>query len=618
MVGICGVIGGSDYGTEPLGVELANDDERQTTYREQNVAVQVSSHPQFHAAQPATAADGSLVWVYGTAYGFEGADGYEPRNTLSTSDAAYCAELYDEHGMDFVAGLNGEFAGLVFDQSNDGIHLFTDRLGSRPLFYTRASGAVLFSSRLQSIGLYPSVTPTFDQEYLAEFFGVQKAFGTATVLSDVRNVAPASILPVDTDGTVRERRTYWRPEYRPVDRSPDELAAAVGNTFSRVFADRLRNDLEYGVMLSGGCDSRLVLGCVREFGVSPQAFHLTNWPSRETRTAERVARTADVDLRLLRRDGDYHADLLDRVPRFTNFVGAFDESIASGFVDELGDVDVLLTGYLGDTMFGTYPLYVRDWPLSFPPLYRFERRIESVSDYVNLYLNRYDTPAAVPDFLDAPALRKVLSKHLESGAAGVRHHGVNYPGLQELQLCEYHPLTNQYASANADSLRRIAGHWSPFFDNRLIDLHLTIPVRDRLRYDPINLALRERAPELAAIPHAWTGVPPDESVRYGPKLLARKAVERVKQAVAGDSPPKSFLDHGPWMDEGELIREHDFIERSIERNADLIEALPFLDRGGIDRCYREHVDGADNWRALYALVTLLESPVATRVGDRHR
>lgn len=611
MVGISGVVGDPDCDAGSLETYLVvAEDERQTRYRDEETAIRVSSHPQFHEDQPATGGDDGLVWIHGEVYGFEGPDGYVSRDTGSTGAATYCAELYEERGIDFLEGLNGEFAGVVLDRSDGVAHLFTDRIGSRPLFYAPTDDAFLFASRLQSIGLHPAVSPSFDREYLAEYFGVQKAFGTATVLSDVSKVGPGRVLTVDLDGTVRGDRVYWSPEYRPVDRSPAELAAVVAETFEAVFDDRLRDDLEYGVMLSGGTDSRLVLGCARDRGHDPTAFHMTNWMSREARTAERVAHATGVDFRLLRRDRDYHERLLERVPEFTNFVGTFDESIATGFADELAAVDVLLTGYLGDTMFGTYPLYFREWALPF----RFERPIGSVTEYVERYLDRYETPAEVPDYLDAPAVAAVMTERVRSDGDRICHHGVDYRSLRELQLCEYYPLTNQYASANADSLRQIAGHWSPFFDNRLIDLHLSIPVKDRIRYAPIDLGLCEVAPSLAEIPHGWSGVPIDRSGRTGPGLLVHKAVRRLEKRIAEDPPPEPYLDHRPWIDEGELIREHDFVERSIERNADLIASLPFLDREGIDRCYREHLEGTDNWRELYALVTLLESPVAERIA----
>jgi asparagine synthase (glutamine-hydrolysing) len=617
MVGICGIVGDREISLEPLVADLQiAGDERCDVFREDGLAVAVASHPQFHTDQPARTSDGALVWVHGEVYGSEGPEGYEPRTDLAASDARYCADRYEEAGLDFVSALNGEFAGVVFEPERRAVHLFTDRIGSVPLFYTRSGNPFLFSSRLQSIGLHPGRSPRFDREYLAEFFSVLKTFGTATPLADVRKVGPASILTVGLDESETDRRTYWRPEYRPVSRSPDELAARFTETLQRVFTNRLRDDLEYGVLLSGGSDSRLVLAATMDDGHTPTAFHLTNWMSREAQTTERVATVADVALRFLRRGPDYHADLLETVPGFADFVGTFDEFIASGFPAELGEVDVLLSGYLGDTMFGDFPIFT--WGSRFPFDLPVERAVGSVDDYVERYLDRYSAPNRVPDFLDAPDAAEVVSRNIRSGEGGIVHHGVRYRSLRELQLCEYYPLTNQFAYANSDSLRQIAGHWSPFFDNRLIDLHLTVLVRQRLHHDIIADAMCRLAPELAAIPHSGTGVPPRDATEFGPGLLLRRVLMEVRRRAFGEDTPASYLGQGPWMDEAELIRTQDFIEEIIDRNRDCIRALPFLDEELIERSYREHLDGADNWRSLYALATFLESPLARRVAAEHR
>ena len=617
MVGFCGIVGDSEAGIDPLSAALpTSDDERSVEYHGDGLAVYVASHPRFHGDQPATTEDGSLLWVYGDPYGFDGSNGYEPRTDFSTPNAEYCADLFDRHGIGFVAGLNGEFSGLVFDRQNGKARLFTDRIGSRPLFYTRTATALVFSSRIQSIGLHPDRTPSFDPRFLTEFFSVQKVFGTATPLVGVRKMPPASILSGGPDGSEVTHRTYWRPQYRPRDRSPASLAEEVAKTFFEVCKERVRDDLDYGVLLSGGSDSRLILGVLRELGRSPTAFHMTNWRSRETRTTEQVAQAADVDLRVLKRGPEYHERLLEAVPQFSNFVGAFDESVATGFADELASVDVVLTGYLGDTMFGEYPLYVSGASRVFHP--GTEQQVRSVSEFVDRYLGRYYSPAQTPDFLDAPEISTVMNENIHAENGTVLHHGVAYPSLREVQLCEYYPLTNQFASANTDSVRQITGHWSPFFDNRLIDLSLSIPARDRIRYDPINLALSHLSPRMAGIPHAATGIPLDESTRTGRRYYLRRKGMKLAHRLTEERPPAPHLRHGPWMNERELIRGRPFVEEAIDRNEELIAALPFLDTAGVRECYRDHLDGENHWRSLYTLLTLLETPVAERVGAGYR
>lgn len=615
MTDFCGIIGDADNGLEPLIESTPSSvTKERTIYRENGIAVYQSTHPQFQETQPATTADGSLIWVHGTPYGFDGAGGYEPRTDFSLTNAEYCTSLFDKHGIDFISGLHGDFSGLIVDRRNREVNLFTDRIGSRPLFYTETENSLVFSSRIQAIGLHPDITPEFDRGYLSEFFSVQKVFGRATPLVDVRKIGPASMLITNLDGSVRNEQTYWQPAYRPRGRSPQALAKEIVETLKAVLKERLRENLEYGVLLSGGSDSRLILGAMTELGYRPTAFHMTNWMSREARIAKRVAIEADVEFQILPRDADYHDQLLESVPQFSNFIGAFDESIASGFAKELGSVDVVITGYLGDTMFGEYPLFL---PIAARLIHPgFENNVKSVSEYVKAYLNRYPHPAETPDFLDAPDVADIMVQNINPRNGRFDHHGVEYETLRELQLCEYYPLTNQFASANTDSIRRVTGHWSPFFDKRFIDLSLSIPVRDRIRYDLINLAANRLSPSLAAITHASTGIPLGASINTGSTYYLRKGINMLKHRLTSEEPPEPFLDHGPWMNEAELIRNRDFLGDAIDRNRDTISSLNFLDRSGVDEYYQNHLNGANNWRSLYTLITLLETPVAKRIAAK--
>lgn len=616
MSEVVGGIGAVEHGIETLTEQVPLlHTQRWDSFHDDSLEVAIASGASGDGSQPYETDDGSLVWVIGTPYGSLTDEDYLPREDFTLTDAAYVGRLFERHGLIALETLNGEFICIVATPAHDSIHLFTDRLGSIPLFYsmTADASAVLFSTRLQPLGIHPEVSTAFDPEMLSELFSVQKVFGTATPLVGVRKVPPGSVLSVDVGTVAPSMRTYWRPRYRPIDRSPSAIAADIADTFQTIVAERLRDDRSYGLMLSGGSDSRLVLASMLSANRAPITYHLTNWRSMETRITERVADEAAVELKLLERDRDYHERLLSSVPEATNFVGAFDQSIATGFASALADVDVVVTGYLGDTLFGRYPLYLPT--PTYPVPARFEHQVNSVSEYIARYLDRYATPAIVPEFLDTPPVDQVLKRHIEQVGSSVFHHGIQYGSLRELQLFEYYPLTNQFASSNTDSIRRITEHWSPFFDIRLLDLHLTVPVATRIRSNLIDHGVTKVSPELASIPHATTRMPLTTSTGLHPRFLISAAKGILHRQFRSPRPPAAYLGHGPWMDEAALIREHDFIGRTIERNTDVIDGLSFLDRDAIDTYYQAHLDGENHWRGLYILATLLESPIAHHLSN---
>jgi len=624
MVGIWGVTGSgrADVASalDDLPVDGAGSGEESRAVRD-GVGVRVRAHGPTADDQPVRTAGGALVWLWGDVHGVadpSAVDGYRPRDRSGgglASDVRAAAGLYESHGPGFAARLNGDFAAVVHEPDGT-VRLITDRIGSRPVFYaTTATGRLVFSSQIGSLAGCREFSPAFDLDYLCEYFSVMKAFGVRTPLVGVRKVPPASVVTVDGRAGTAEAESYWTPTYDPVDEPFGRFRDEFARIFRDVVRERTRPTGEYGLLLSGGSDSRLLLAALRDLDRDVTCYHLSNWESREDRIAARVARAAGAEFVRLRRDREYHDRLLARTPALSNFVGSFDEAFAHGFVDELsGAVDALVTGYLGDTMYGGYTLYRRE--CSVGPLavtLPVEDPVGTAEEYVRRYANDGWYAGRAPAYFDHDAdLLDVLNANLRVDGDGVDYHGVRYPSVRELQLCEYYPLTNQFASFNHAGLGQLAHHWSPFFDDRLIDLHLRMPVAYQLRHDVVDAALARLDPELAAIPHAGRGVPP---THQPPVAGLRGYAARLRRRLGSEpSPPYPGATQGPWMDENEVIRGTDLVERVLTERRDLIESLPFLDADAVDETYRDHLDGADNWLPLYTLVTFLETPTTARVA----
>ena len=72
------------------------------------------------------------------------------------SDTEVLVHLYEDFGEKFVEHLNGQFAIALWDSEKRELILARDRVGIRPLFYTRLSdGVFLFGSRFKSIFVIP-------------------------------------------------------------------------------------------------------------------------------------------------------------------------------------------------------------------------------------------------------------------------------------------------------------------------------------------------------------------------------------------------------------------------------------------------------------------------------
>ena len=67
------------------------------------------------------------------------------------SDTEVIVHLYEQYGEQFVTHLNGQFAIALWDATRQRLVLVRDRIGIRPLFYTRARGRLLFASEAKAL-----------------------------------------------------------------------------------------------------------------------------------------------------------------------------------------------------------------------------------------------------------------------------------------------------------------------------------------------------------------------------------------------------------------------------------------------------------------------------------
>ncbi|QLH76767.1 asparagine synthase [Halosimplex rubrum] len=606
MVGLSGVFGAGAGSCEVATVPPTVDDEVTDGYRDRDVRVRSAFHAGTATDQPAETADGALVWLWGEVYSVTDGDG--DRTTVDPNESARtCAREYAKRGLRFVERLDGEFAGFVYEPAAGTVTLFLDRLGARPLYYAVAGDGIAVSTNVQTVPVVPGFEPRFDERALAEYVYSRRTLGTTTPIEGVRQLPPATTLTYDVDTGDTERRTYWEPRHRPVDEPLSYFVDELAERFERAVADRTSDDRDHGLLLSGGSDSRAVLAAA-EGPLS--AFHLSDGDTREARVAERSADAAGADFHRLDRGPAYHADLLDRAGPIQEFVGPFHTGHALGFADEIrGEADTLLTGLYSDDLFGSWS--VPQATLDLPAGVRFWLPVERLPSTTAAFVDGQVTagPTRRPAFLDATPLGEILADNIASRDGRVDYHGVEYESVEQLGLSStLYPITNGIGF-DLYSAVQIAPTRNPFLDRRLVELHCSMPLRYRLRADPLHRAIDRLDGSLAAIPHAGTRVP----------LTYPKAAHAVGNRVVNQLDKLGGADYrtdGPWQDKNEVVRTDDFVGRALDRNDALLRRLPGVDAAAARETYRRHRAGETNAaEELYRLVSVLEMPLTRRVLD---
>lgn len=568
------------------------------------------------SSAPVTASNETVqCWVIGDVYGAETSDGYrsggyEPRSS-DVDPAQYCLSRYERDGLEFVDGLNGNFALILYDVRRDRVAICTDRLGTVPIYWTQTdSDTIVFSTNVQFLPFHPAVETAFDPGYLHEYLAFRRTFGVKTPLEGIETLRPGTTTTISLTDGERSQDSYWRPRYRPRDRPFDWFVDTFADRFQTVVDEWTRDDSEYGILLSGGSDSRLVLAALDD----ATAFHMNDWMNREARVAERVALAAGAEFELLERGPDYRIDALERNRWADSFTGWFSQPYTSGFRSELtAEVDGFMSGLYADTLFDGFP--IPSPTTSLGPLGKatlpVERSIESVDDYVDYLLE------SAHDGLEMPTdLRTVLEENVYRDGDRIVHHGVTYESLDELVYYgDCYPLSNDDDMRFHTDLRRTLPYRSPFLDNRLVDLSLSLPTGYRLRRNLIDRAVERLDPDLAAIPHAGTSVAVSRSF---PVAYAGEHLTEFRDKFSPfRSTPAPYLTHGPWLDDGELLRSFGFASDVLESKAGLADALPGPDADDLCDIYRDHRRGHDYVGELYTALTVLSMPVTAQVLDDH-
>jgi asparagine synthase (glutamine-hydrolysing) len=164
----------------------------------------------------------------------------------------------------------GTFCGAHYNEPAHALTLFADKLAVRPLYYRLDGELCVFATALrilESCGLFRLA---IDLRGLAETAAFQFPLGDRTAYDRVRVIHPAEIIRVTPAGETSRR--YWRWDECPPLRT-DDVHKEVHRRFVAGVRRRLRGDHTVKATLSGGMDSRCVVGALHSLGTGLITFN---------------------------------------------------------------------------------------------------------------------------------------------------------------------------------------------------------------------------------------------------------------------------------------------------------------------------------------------------------
>jgi asparagine synthase (glutamine-hydrolysing) len=314
--------------------------------------------------QPVTNEAGDIAAIFnGELYNFRELRAELARSGHSvpgTGDTAVLPHLYEEHGPRFVERLSGMFAIALWDARRQRLVLARDRVGKKPLLWTRlADGTIAFASELKALLQLSGLRLEVDPQALDAFLALQYVPGTGTGLHGTHKLAPGHVLVVD-DGRARTERYAELRRLEP--RDDEEWIELVRETVRAAVRRRLVADVPLGALLSGGIDSSIVVALMAHAAEEPVRTFTVGFGDDSLYDERAYARA------VAERFGTRHEELVvepDAAELLPRVAAAFDEpfgdeaALPTLLISEVArrHVTVALTGDGGDESFAGYERY---------------------------------------------------------------------------------------------------------------------------------------------------------------------------------------------------------------------------------------------------------------------
>ena len=273
-------------------------------------------------------------------------------------------------GSGYTDALQGMYAIAIHDRATRSVTLSRDRFGIKPLYTAAIPGGVAFASEPQALlaaGLAARATRPAARDELLQ---MQFTTGADTIFPGIQRVLPGETLRIVDGHVVDRHRLEPLPAGPPEEIGEDAALARLDAALERSVELHQRSDVPYGMFLSGGVDSAVVLALMARLNDAPVLAYTAGFDvpgaADERKQAAQVARAVGARHETV---AVTEAMVWANLPRI---VAAMDDPAAdyaiipSWFLAQRArqDVKVVLSGEGGDEIFAGYGRYrsaMRPW-----------------------------------------------------------------------------------------------------------------------------------------------------------------------------------------------------------------------------------------------------------------
>lgn len=269
-------------------------------------------------------------------------------------NAEEIARLYRDHGTLEVCGFNGHFAIAIADGARRQLLLYRDCIGIAPLHVSRSGGVVAFASEYKAL-LETEHETALDTAAIEHFLETGWTPPLRTFFRNIRPVPAGHLCFYGVDGAHRTQRSVsWNAPASFARSTAARVSQTLNASVGRLLEDFRDNRI--GLMLSGGVDSALIGGMLRNALPDSKIQSFTVGYGEDDPEICGARATAETlgfrHTELFLRPVDFDRLLPEAVWTMEN-LGGHDEypCLLAAHEAARGKVDVMFSGNLSDTLF---------------------------------------------------------------------------------------------------------------------------------------------------------------------------------------------------------------------------------------------------------------------------
>jgi hypothetical protein len=413
--------------------------------------------------------------------------------------------------------VNGHYNVVICEISSNIITIITDRSGMRPLFWYRNKDVVIVSNRVIAIKQNAEFKDEVNLSAMADFIKFNWVTNDATFFKNVNRFPSATVFVFQTENIDVTSYCTW-PAQVEVNKATVEENAERGYTLLRSAVENVLDGVYFpGITLSGGLDSRMITGLIRDIGRTPFLYHCLT-ERCETLAAQGVAETYQLPLiseEILRLRDGFETFPLEFGDGCTS-VAQFWLTKLLKRIKEIGQVDCIIDGFLLDLLFNLYGFFIDSYQAENGKSVRF-LTVENKRDIADRiyglpkdYLDRYFKETVLGD-INLTALKNV----------GVYCSKVSCSDVAQFSRMLY-LLTRgkRYVYMMSFVNKAFCEKRFPGLDYNVIDFGMSLPVEHYREPKVYLMIFRRYFPELCKVLWAKTGMPLERGKRI-PSIIDR-------------------------------------------------------------------------------------------------